>query len=235
MKKTFLVFMSILFLYSNTNAKMTNVKFEQMAVFKNISAKVLGFVPVGNTGIYKVRVKDAKNKIFEVAIDKNGEYLFLTNKIINTKTQQSIEIPIDITPLKNKELFTYGKGKEVLYVFTDPECPYCKNFEKVWSKLKDKYTLKVFFFNLPFHKKADAMSYYILGGGSVNTSANRLIEIAKGNDKNWEAYEVTENDKAKFDEILKDSKNLGSSIGVRGTPAVFDISGKSVNWSELIK
>ena len=187
--------------------------FENMQIFKDIGAEVSNFGQVGNTGMYMVMGSDKKKNPFKVVVDSKGEFLFLIQSVINTKTKSEFKLPIDTSILEGKETFTYGTGKEVIYVFTDPECPYCKKFEKVWPTLTDKYTFKVFLFNLSFHKKAVPMSNYIISGGSKETRGDRLIEIANGNDTNWLAFnsKIEKEARKEFETQLQD-KNLNKQL-----------------------
>jgi thiol:disulfide interchange protein DsbC len=52
--------------------------------------------------------------------------------------------------------FTMGKKGPVVYLVTDPQCPYCKKAEEVLFPMAENgdITLKVLLFPLPFHKGA---------------------------------------------------------------------------------
>src|SRR6185437_182915 len=47
-----------------------------------------------------------------------------------------------------------GTGKRVLYVFSDPECPYCQMFEKQIAPMLTDTTVYTFLFPLPMHAQA---------------------------------------------------------------------------------
>jgi len=202
-----------------TAAEITKTKFQNMPVFQQIGAKVEAFGQIGKTGMYMVQGTDKNTNPFKVAVDGKGEYLFLIQSVIDTKTRAEFKLPIDASILEGKEAFTYGTGKEVVYVFTDPECPYCKKFELEWPKYADKYTFKVFLFNLSFHKKAVPMSHYIIAGGSKETRADRLLEIGRGNDKGWQEFNakldqeaLAEFDKRSKGKSLEERKTLMETI-----------------------
>lgn len=56
-------------------------------------------------------------------------------------------------------LITLGSSKEKLYVFVDPECPYCKEIEKKLDVLSKRYTVYVFPFPLWMHGNATGVTY----------------------------------------------------------------------------
>ncbi len=53
---------------------------------------------------------------------------------------------LDITKLDLKDAIEFGLGSKVVYVFTDPDCPYCKQLEFELKKLSDT---KVYIFLFP--------------------------------------------------------------------------------------
>ena len=93
-------------------------------------------------------------------------------------SKEKVAFPMDKNTIAGKEAFSYGSGKEILYVFVDPQCPYCKQFERIMPSLKEKYTFKIYLFPLPFHPDAVIMSKWILK--EKTQQAERLIAIANG-------------------------------------------------------
>jgi thiol:disulfide interchange protein DsbC len=97
-------------------------------------AKLGAITPLPFGDMYEVVV----NGINIVYVDRNGEYLIQGN-LIDLKTRQSItkkrseelafvdfgSIPLDKAIVKVK-----GDGSRRLVVFSDPDCPYCKQLEK---------------------------------------------------------------------------------------------------------
>ncbi len=214
---------------------LSNEDLSKLDTFTKINAKVTSSVLIAkNMELYLVEGKDNKGQAFNVVIDKDGKYLFLTNKVINTKTQTQVSIPIDISILKGKELFTYGTGKREINVFTDPECPYCHKFEASWEKIKQDVKINVFLFNLDFHKNANAMSRWILSAKTKEEKAKRLSDIGKGSTE-YKKAKFTNDEINKLNKLINESKALGTKLGVKGTPSIYDMQGKSINWTSLIK
>lgn len=67
-------------------------------------------------------------------------------------------------PLSNAFSVKYGTGKNKIYVFTDPDCPYCADFQKTLATLgKDgKINLEVYYFLMPLKEvHPDAMRHSV--------------------------------------------------------------------------
>lgn len=108
-------------------------------------------------GVYEVVVG---RKVFYATAD--GKYLFFGNlvdpvnkkSITEERTQELSKIDPKLLPLDLAIKEVNGSGKRVLYVFSDPECPYCQMFEKqIASQLTDT-TIYTFLFPLPMHPQA---------------------------------------------------------------------------------
>jgi thiol:disulfide interchange protein DsbC len=107
--------------------------------------------PSGVDGILEVLMED--NRI--VYIDTSGKHLFnghlfdldahedLTERRVETLTR----VDVKQLPLADAFDVVRGDGKRPLYLFEDPDCPYCKKFEEQLAKVKD-VTLHIFLFPL---------------------------------------------------------------------------------------
>lgn len=212
-----------------------NNHFEGLKTFKGIKGKVTGNTLIGkDLDMYLVKGVDGQGRPFEVVTDKNGDFLILSSKVFNTKKQEPITVPMNVEGLKGKEALTFGNGNRELYVFTDPECRFCKDFKKIWPKIKNDVKMHVFFFNLDFHKEADGMTRWALDATSDEEKAERLIAISNGSIEYKKAKLSNENIE-KYNKIIKEHKELGKKIGIQGTPTVTDMDGKIVAWPDLGK
>lgn len=135
-------------------------------------------------------------------------------------TQQRIEslsfVDFKTLPLKDAITIKKGKGEREIAVFSDPDCPYCKKLEEE-LKLIDNITVHVFPFPLAMHPeaktvsegivcskdKAKAWTDYMLNG--VKPQMTKKCDAASSIDRNIE---------------------LGSKIGVNGTPAMIAFNGR---------
>jgi thiol:disulfide interchange protein DsbC len=124
-------------------------------------------------GLFEVRV----NGIDIYYTDAEGNYLIQGN-LIDTRqrrnlTEERVEklsaIPFDAMPLKDAFTIVRGNGRRKLVVFEDPNCGYCKRFERDLQKV-DNVTVHLFL-------------YPILGPDSMERS--KAIWCAKDPAKAW--------------------------------------------------
>ena len=113
-------------------------------------------------GLYEVR---ADNEILYT--DEKVGYIFSGN-IIDARSMQNLtekrlrelaRIKWDDLPLDAAVKTVHGKGSRMLAVFSDPNCPYCKRFEKDLAKVDDitVYTFLYPILSQDSHDKAQAV------------------------------------------------------------------------------
>jgi len=128
-------------------------------------------------GLYEVRIG---TEIFYS--DEQGNYLF-QGSILDTRTRTDLTqarinkltaIDFATLPLKDAIVWKQGTGARKMVVFADPNCGYCKRFEKGLGDVKD---VTVYTFLYP-----------ILGGDSPEKSRN--IWCAKDATKVWRDWMV---------------------------------------------
>lgn len=151
--------------------------------------------------------------------DDKGEFIFVNGSLVETKTrvdltEQRIErmlaVSWDKLPLKDAMVMKQGTGARKVAIFEDPNCGYCKRFERDMASIKD---VTIYTFLIP-----------ILGPDS--TAKSRDIWCAKDNAKVWRAWmlegAVPPKTMGKCDTTALD-RNLAfaRSFRVNGTPAIF--------------
>ena len=103
-------------------------------------AKIDGVTKTPYLGLYEVRLDSEI-----LYTDEKMNYIFSGN-IIDAKSMQSITekrlreltaIKWENLPLDAAVKTVRGNGKRTLAVFSDPNCPYCKRFEKDLAKVDD--------------------------------------------------------------------------------------------------
>ena len=174
--------------------------------------------------------KTPMNGLFEVRIgtdvvytDAEGNFL-IQGTLIDTRqkrnlTEERVEkllaVPFDQLPLKTAFTQVRGNGKRKLVVFADPNCGYCKRFEKDLQKLD----------NVTIHH----ILYPILGEDSLNKSRN--VWCAKDKAKVWNDWMVggTVPPAAKCDTAAIDANvEFGRKHRITGTPTLFFADGSRV-------
>jgi thiol:disulfide interchange protein DsbC len=201
--------------------------FAQDAVIrKNIAERLPDFPKIDEIsktpipGLFELRVG---TDVFYT--DEQGNHL-IEGQVIDTKSRVNLTearinkltaINFADLPLKDALVWKQGSGARKVAVFADPNCGYCKRFEKDLQQLKD---VTVYTFLYP-----------ILGGDSPEKS--RDIWCAKDNTKVWLDWMLRgvapvrgmgECDSS----ALQRNAALGRKHRVNGTPAIVFEDGKRV-------
>ena len=165
-------------------------------------------------GLYEVRFGGTEI----VYVDATGQYLvqgaMLDTKTMANLTEQRIDkltaVDFKSLPMQDALVIKQGDGSRKLAVFADPNCGYCKRFEREMLALQN---VTIYTFLMP-----------ILGPDS--TVKSRDIWCAKDAAKAWRAWMVDgvapekAADTCKA-ETLARNVELGRKYRVNGTPALF--------------
>jgi len=204
-------------------AASSSVFADEAAIRKNISERVPDFPKIDEVtksvvpGLYELRV--GTDILYT---DENGNYL-IEGQLIETKTRANLTeqriakltaIDFKTLPLKDAIVWKQGTGERKLVVFADPNCGYCKKFEKDLQAVKD---VTVYTFLYP-----------ILGGDSPEKS--KAIWCAKDNTKAWRDWMIKgtlTTDSPQCDtSVLQRNVALGRKYRINGTPGLVFEDGK---------
>jgi thiol:disulfide interchange protein DsbC len=171
-------------------------------------------------GLYEIRV----NGTDILYTDAEGNYL-IQGSLIDTRarrnlTEERVEklsaIAFDSLPVKDAFTIVRGNGKRKLAVFEDPNCGYCKRFERDLQKV-DNVTIHMFL-------------YPILGADSLEKS--RKIWCAKDAGKAWLDHMVRDQAPAGAAtcdvSALTRNVDFGRKHKINGTPTLFFVDGSRV-------
>jgi thiol:disulfide interchange protein DsbC len=170
-------------------------------------------------GLYEIRVNGSD--IFYT--DAEGNYL-VQGSLIDTKqkrnlTEERVEkltaLAFDALPIKDAFTIVRGNGKRKLAVFEDPNCGYCKRFEKDLQKV-DNVTIHMFL-------------YPILGADS--TEKSKAIWCAKDKGKAWQDWMLREQmpTAASCDTTaLTRNVEIGHKHHITGTPTLIFADGTRI-------
>ena len=205
----------------------TGAAFAQEALIrKNIAERLPDFPKIDEItkspipGVYELRI--GTEILYS---DERGEHI-IQGELIETKsrtnlTQARIDkltaIDFASLPLQDAIVWKQGTGARKLVVFADPNCGYCKKFEKEMQQVKD---VTVYTFLYP-----------ILGGDSPDKARN--IWCAKDNATAWRDWMIhgttVPRSMGQCDTgALDRNVALGKKYRVNGTPALVFEDGKRV-------
>ncbi len=198
---------------------------QEATIRKNLSERIPQLPKIdevsktGMPGLYEVRVNGTD--IFYT--DADGNYLFQGN-LIDTRlrrnlTEERVEkltaVSFDALPLKDAFTVVRGNGKRKLAVFEDPNCGYCKRFERDLQKI-DNVTIHTFL-------------YPILSTDSTEKSKN--IWCAKDKARAWLDWMVREQQPSAANcDVSAIARNveLGRKHKITGTPTLIFADGSRV-------
>ncbi|WP_310387518.1 DsbC family protein [Roseateles sp.] len=190
----------------------------EAVIRKNLTERLAGLPKVEEVrpspmpGLWEIRIG---NEIRYT--DATGTYL-MEGELIDLRTRKNLTeervaklqtVDFASLPLKDAVVWKSGNGKRRIAVFADPNCGYCKRFERSLQDVKD---LTVYTFLVP-----------ILGGDSPEKS--RAIWCAKDATASWQAWMLEGKAPAKVSSTCDDGaieRNLALSkrSHVSGTPAI---------------
>ena len=225
-----LLFTSALNAANKEVSKNEIAQMEQLELLKRAQIKITKAYDIGSLYILNINVQGNPDEIY-LTKDKK---LILSGDVIDVSNGMKISAPADLTGVRGKEAFTYGKGTEEYFLFTDPDCPYCKKFEEYLPQIEDKVKIRVFYFPLESHENAKDLSLYIL---SQKTASQKVEAIFSGTDNLEKAKNAkyTQAELAKLEKTLEEQVQVGMNLNVQGTPTIFDKDGNSIVWVNLLE
>ncbi|RTL02804.1 MAG: DsbC family protein [Proteobacteria bacterium] len=176
--------------------------------------------PTKINGLYEVVVG---RKIFYVSTD--GKYAMFGN-LVDLGTKQSVteqrmqelaKVDFSKLPLDLAVKQVVGDGSRKIAVFTDPDCPYCKMFEKQVVPQLNNVTVYSFMFPLPIHPDAATHAKQIW------CSKDRAATWAAWMQKDTPLPTDTSCDTSGLDQIMKVGTEL---VQVDGTPTIIFENGQ---------
>ena len=194
---------------------------------KNLPARLPQFKQIDEVrkseipGLYEVRVDGTE--IFYT--DAKADFL-IEGSLIDTRTKRNLTeervekltaIKFDSLPLKDAFTVVRGNGERKMAVFEDPNCGYCKRFERDLQKV-DNVTIYMFL-------------YPILGADSVEKS--KAIWCAKERGAAWLDWMLREQPAASATggcdaTALSRNVELGRKYKINGTPTLLFVNGSRV-------
>ena len=206
-------------------ASLTAAFAQEASIRKNLAERLPNLPKIDEVsktpmnGLYELRVNE--NDIFYT--DAEGNFL-LQGNLIDTRSKRNLTeerteklnaVAFDSLPLKDAFTIVRGTGKRKMAVFEDPNCGYCKRFERDLQQVNN-VTIHMFL-------------YPVLGADSVDKSKN--IWCAKDKGKLWQDIMVRDMavPKAACDTAaVERNVDFGRKHKITGTPTLFFADGSRV-------
>jgi thiol:disulfide interchange protein DsbC len=236
MKKTILLSLAVASLatssFANFLPKTELDSFNNLELLKKVGANVTSVYDANSLYIANIDVRENQDMIY---ITKDKKYL-ISGNVVNMENGNILTAPIEnLAILKNKESFTYGTGKSEYYLFTDPECPYCKELEKYFPKIKDKVKINIFHFPLiTLHPDAKELSKYQM---SLYENTKDILEILSKTTKSEDyiARKYSKETEDALEKKINEQMQIASTLKITGTPAIIKSNGEQMNWVSFLK
>jgi thiol:disulfide interchange protein DsbC len=199
---------------------------QEAAIRKNLAERVPGIPAIDEirrtpvAGIFEVRMGQEI-----VYTDADGSHL-LQGQLIDTRSRRNLTeermdklsaVAFESLPLNDAVTLVRGNGSRKLAVFEDPNCGYCKRFERDMQKVND---VTVYLFLIP-----------ILGADSGEKS--RAVWCAKDRAKAWTELMVSDRPAPRVmgecdSTALARNLDFARKHRITGTPTLIFANGKRV-------
>jgi thiol:disulfide interchange protein DsbC len=213
-----------------------------------LSKEEAGTIFKGLGEVTDVKTSPVKG-LFEVTVKQNNRqavaYLDFSKKLLvpgpifdiaskQTLSPPPVELPkilskaeMDTIPLTNSIVMGNPNGKKRIFVFTDPDCPFCGRLHAELKKLialEPDLAIYIKMYPLDMHPNAFGKARVLLSANSPE-----LVEKAFAGEKLPEPGD--KDPKEPVDETIK----LGKSLGIDGTPAILLPDGRMISGTRDVK
>jgi thiol:disulfide interchange protein DsbC len=198
---------------------------------------------IKKTGLTVTSVKPSSAKgLFELLVEKSGQkgIIFMdyakkhliqgmvydleklepatAHKLDLQQPKQQTSLDVKTIPTRNAIIMGNPKGSQKLYVFTDPDCPYCRKGHeelKKLAKIAPDVAIYIMLYPLPMHPGSYDKSRAVV----ENMSLDLL-------DKAFEGKDVPRPSKASSKAVIDENIQFANSNGISGTPTMVMPDGK---------
>ncbi len=188
--------------------------------FPNLGIQKVEYVK--NINLYELEIKDSNIPGYT---NENNDFFIINGQIVDVKNKTNYTKERDFIKVKN--LFNslpwdkaikiqYGNGSRKIAIFTDPDCPFCKQLDKeIHTNMKND-NLTIYYFmnplNIPGHEQAP------LKAAKIWCSSNKAKSWT-----DWMLSGVLPNNKGDCKNPVAETREIGKRAGYNSTPIiVFD-------------
>ena len=187
--------------------------------------------PAPVRGLFQIFIKKGKDDGV-IYVDYSKKYV-VNGAIIDVGrrrdvTREQIEdrkqVNVAAIPLENALVMGNRKGTRKLYVFTDPECPFCAKFhEELTAMVKEDKDLLVYIFLYPLEIHPDSVWKTDAIVCASKKSMERALQLLEDS-----FAKKTLEKEACGSEYGKSAKKLANELGLAMTPAIVLADGKVI-------
>ncbi len=232
MNKKTLLSLSLLTLFSANTFAAVSLNEITANIQKNLpNRKVLQVQKLPDVNLYEFTYEKGTTPYYT---DENVTFFIAgTNvEIISTKTKKNVTLDKELNSVKSifnnlplKESFSvkYGKGTRKIAVFTDPDCPFCKELDhELLGGGLDNYDVTIYYFMNPLttlHPNAMQKSKQVLCSSNPAESWKSYMNSGILPDNNGQCSNNAEKNKA-----------LARKLGYNSTPVILFDNGYLANF-----
>ncbi len=187
-----------------------------------IEADIKSIQPIQVEGLYWVRVEG----IPAFFTDKSGKYV-IQGDVIEVGADKPVDLTAKLNAKVNKEILAKvkkeemiiypakGETKDIIYVFTDATCPYCHKLHEEVGELNEK-GIEVRYLAWPRNKRAEPIMQAVWCAKDQKDAMDKIQAGTPIEPNNCDS------------KVVAEQTELGFTLGVQGTPAIFTESGEKI-------
>ena len=234
---TLLFLSSLLFAQNSFLSKEQLKELKEYKALKSDTLTLLEGIDEGDTYFLKVKYqKLTKRKILYAFVNKKSKQVCVGTRY-KTDGSESVfpKSPEAIKQIKGGVFFSFGKGKKEIYMVTDPDCVYCKRFEKATQgKFGEEYRVHVIYQVFSFHKKSPAMVEWIMQGADEKEKQRRMEAIMVDGSKGYLPF-LKKDISPKMKEQIAKGLKASQALEAMGSPMFYDTDFKLIDTGELVQ
>ncbi|PCI30931.1 MAG: hypothetical protein COB67_00305 [SAR324 cluster bacterium] len=254
MKFFFIFIFSAILAFSSEEAKLVPLeKFNKLKIFTDPNFELVSAIEF-NKGYLLRGIGHDKNgfKMAEMFVPQDLKSITI-GKTLNSNGKKGYTAPVtkegekiinnfkekylitNLESLKRNAAFVYGTGKEEYFLVTDPDCPYCKRFDKMIEPIADKIKLYVYLENLNIQGHEKASVQRILSYPRNDRGTELSKHFNQGKIKVLKGFSSSNKIVEEFESSKKNTAIFMKQFNVRGTPSLIDVYGSPKDLNSLIQ
>lgn len=197
---------------------------EAAELMKPTGASVLSIKESPSRGLFELLVQKESQKAI-IFIDYGKKHLIQgmmvnleklepvsSHKLEPAQQKQPTSLDVKSIPTQNAVIMGNPKGTKKLYVFTDPDCPYCRKGHvelKKLAKIAPDVAIHIMLYPLPMHPAAYDKARVVF-----ETMSQDLLDQA------FDGKEVPKPTKESSKKVIDENIKFANANGISGTPTM---------------